>query len=66
MYSASGQFTPAGKLLMTIAELYESERTEYAETISFYRRAADLFELDEHGRSNFNKCTLKVYLPVFW
>jgi alpha-soluble NSF attachment protein len=60
MYSADGQFMKAGKLLMTIAELYESERIEYAETMSFYRRAAELFELDELQRSNFNKCTLKV------
>jgi len=60
MYSAAGQFTPAGKLLMTIAELYESEKLEYADTISFYRRASEMFELDEHGKSNFNKCTLKV------
>lgn len=59
-YSATGQFTQAGKLLMTIAELYEGEKIEHAETIGYYRRAAEMFDLDEHGKSNFTKCNLKV------
>merc|ERR1712146_306552 len=50
-YSATGKFTQAGKLLMTIAELFEGEKLEHAETIGYYRRAAEMFDLDEHGKS---------------
>ncbi|CAE8709059.1 unnamed protein product, partial [Polarella glacialis] len=59
IYSASGRFQQAGKLLMSIAELYEAERLQHKECKEFYKRAAEMFELDDHGKSNFTKCNLK-------
>eukprot|EP00747_Dinoflagellata_sp_TGD_P167429 gnl/TRDRNA2_/TRDRNA2_191845_c0_seq1.p1 gnl/TRDRNA2_/TRDRNA2_191845_c0~~gnl/TRDRNA2_/TRDRNA2_191845_c0_seq1.p1 ORF type:complete len:294 (+),score=96.98 gnl/TRDRNA2_/TRDRNA2_191845_c0_seq1:89-970(+) len=58
--NANGRFQQSGKLLMTIAELYEGERLQHSETKNFYKRAAEMFELDDHGKSNFTKCNLKV------
>merc|ERR1712054_222249 len=50
----------AGKLLMTIAELYEAESLQTTQVKDYYKRAAEMFELDEHGKSNLTKCNLKV------
>eukprot|EP00933_Yihiella_yeosuensis_P057704 TRINITY_DN57705_c0_g1_i1.p1 TRINITY_DN57705_c0_g1~~TRINITY_DN57705_c0_g1_i1.p1 ORF type:complete len:340 (-),score=111.28 TRINITY_DN57705_c0_g1_i1:176-1072(-) len=57
--SAAGRFQQAGKLLLSIAELYEAERLQHKECKEFYKRAAEMFELDDHGKSNFTKCNLK-------
>merc|ERR1711933_154968 len=59
-YSAAGRFQESGKLLMSIAELYEGERLQHKEVKEYYKRAAEMFELDDHGTSNFTKCILKV------
>lgn len=59
IYNAGGRFQQSGKLLMTIAELYESEHLTHKQTKEFYKRAAEMFELDDHGKSNFTKCNLK-------
>lgn len=56
----SGKFNQAGKLLMTIAELYEAESLQTTQVKDYYKRAAEMFELDEHGKSNLTKCNLKV------
>lgn len=56
----SGKFQQAGKLLMQIAELYEAESLQSKEVKDYYKRAAEMFELDEHGKSNLSKCNLKV------
>merc|ERR1711879_792869 len=45
---------------MTIAELYEAESLQHKEAKEFYKRASEMFELDDHGKSNFTKCRLKV------
>eukprot|EP00401_Gymnodinium_catenatum_P076687 CAMPEP_0117499490 /NCGR_PEP_ID=MMETSP0784-20121206/22272_1 /TAXON_ID=39447 /ORGANISM="" /LENGTH=334 /DNA_ID=CAMNT_0005294639 /DNA_START=45 /DNA_END=1047 /DNA_ORIENTATION=+ len=58
--SANGRFQQSGKLLMQVAELYESERLNHTEVKEFYKRAAEMFELDDHGKSNLTKCNLKV------
>lgn len=58
--SASGRFQQSGKLLMSIGELYEAERFSHKEAKDFYVRASDMFELDDHGKSNHTKCQLKV------
>merc|ERR1711865_385664 len=57
---AAGKFQQAGKLLMQIAELLEAESLESGKVKDYYKRAAEMFELDEHGKSNFTKCNLKV------
>mmetsp|Transcript_20482 Transcript_20482/g.36790 ORF Transcript_20482/g.36790 Transcript_20482/m.36790 type:complete len:299 (+) Transcript_20482:72-968(+) len=59
IYSAAGRFQQAGKLLLTTAELFEAERLQHKECKAFYKRAAEMFELDDHGKSNFTKCNLK-------
>jgi len=56
----SGKFQQAGKLLMQIAELYEAESLRDGKVKDYYKRAAEMFELDEHGKSNLTKCNLKV------
>jgi len=58
--SAGGRFQQAGKLLMQVAELYESERLDHKEVKDFYKRASEMFELVDHGKSDFTKCNLKV------
>jgi len=60
IYSAAGRFQECGKLLLKIAELYEAERLQHKEVKEYYKRAAEMFELDDHGKSNFSKCILKV------
>jgi len=60
IYSAGGRFQESGKLLMSIAELYETERLQPKQVKDFYKRASEMFELDDHGKSNFTKCNLKV------
>jgi len=55
-----GKFQQAGKLLMQIAELYEGESLQTKEVKDYYKRAGEMFELDEHGKSNLTKCNLKV------
>merc|ERR1712066_561743 len=60
IYNAGGRFQSSGKLLMSIAELFEGERLEYKEVKAYYKRAAEMFELDDHGKSNYTKCILKV------
>eukprot|EP00931_Biecheleriopsis_adriatica_P093393 TRINITY_DN6713_c0_g1_i2.p1 TRINITY_DN6713_c0_g1~~TRINITY_DN6713_c0_g1_i2.p1 ORF type:complete len:322 (+),score=99.33 TRINITY_DN6713_c0_g1_i2:82-966(+) len=59
IYSASGRFQQAGKLLLSIAELYEAERLQHKECKEYYKRAAEMFELADHSESNFTKCNLK-------
>jgi len=60
IFNASGRFQQSGKLLLSIAELHESEHIQHSETKEYYKRAAEMFELDDHGKSNFTKCNLKV------
>lgn len=60
IYNAGGRFQASGKLLLSIAELYEGERLQHNEVKAYYKRAAEMFELDDHGKSSFTKCTLKV------
>lgn len=59
IYSASGRFQQAGKLLVSIAELFEAERISHKETKEYYKRAAEMFELDDHGKTSLSKCNLK-------
>jgi len=56
----AGKFQQAGKLLMQIAELYEAASLQSSQVKDYYKRAGEMFELDEHGKSNLTKCNLKV------
>jgi len=60
IYNANGKFQQSGKLLLQIAELFENERLHHDQTKDYYRRAAEMFDLDEHSKSNRSKCLLKV------
>lgn len=59
IYGAGGKFQQAGRLLLSIAELYEAERLSHKETKEYYQRAAEMFELDDFGKSSLTKCRLK-------
>merc|ERR1712217_277799 len=39
---------------------YEAEHIQHKETKDYYKRAAEMYELDDHGKSNFTKCNLKL------
>eukprot|EP00929_Paragymnodinium_shiwhaense_P000576 TRINITY_DN100823_c0_g1_i1.p1 TRINITY_DN100823_c0_g1~~TRINITY_DN100823_c0_g1_i1.p1 ORF type:complete len:294 (-),score=122.43 TRINITY_DN100823_c0_g1_i1:115-996(-) len=58
--SAAGRFQQCGKTLMQVAELYEQERLSHKEVKDYYKRAAEMFELVDHSKSDFTKCQLKV------
>lgn len=58
--SSSGSFSRAGKLLKSIAELHEQEKLDGTECKACWKRAAEMFELDDHSKSNISECNLKV------
>lgn len=60
IYTAQGNFKQSGKLLLNIAELSENERMNNEGTRSWYERAAEMFELDDHGKTHLSQCKLKV------
>jgi len=63
IHSAGGRFQQAGKLLLQIAEMREQEcvgDNGKKELVDCYKRATDMFELDDHSKSNVTKCQLKV------
>lgn len=60
IYNAAGRFSQSAKLLVTIAEMFEAERVTGTEAKEYYKRAAELFDMDDHGKSNLTKCRLKM------
>lgn len=54
------KFAQAGKLLVKMAELVESERIDGREVQEYYKRAADMFDLVDNEKSNYSKCRLKI------
>jgi len=63
IHSAGGRFQQAGKLLLQIAEMLEEQRVGdngRKRLVEYYKRATDLFELDDHSKSNVTKCKLQV------
>jgi alpha-soluble NSF attachment protein len=60
IFNANGRFQNSAKLLKQIAETYETERVQYTEAREYYKRAAEMFDMDDHGKSNYSKCMLKV------
>merc|ERR1719163_434898 len=45
---------------MQMAELLETGFGKTTEIKSYYQRAAEMFDLDDHGKTNLTKCNLKV------
>lgn len=60
IYNTAGRFGQSAKLLMSIAETFEAEKVTCTEAKEYYKRAAELFDMDDHSKSNFTKCRLKV------
>lgn len=60
LFGNSGKFRQAGRLLMQIAELYEAESVQRSHVKSYYKRAVEMFELDERSNSDLTKCNLRV------
>ena len=58
LFSADGKFGSAGKVLLNSAEMVEVEGREQ-QARDLYKRASDMFDLDEHGKSKFTECILK-------
>ncbi|ENN74326.1 alpha-soluble NSF attachment protein isoform X2 [Dendroctonus ponderosae] len=59
IYTDMGKFTMAAKHHQAIAELYESESTDFEKAVVHYDTAADFFRGEENNASA-NKCLLKV------
>lgn len=60
IYNAAGRFSQSAKLLVNIAEAYEAESITGTQAKEYYKRAAELFDMDDHGKSNLTKCRLKI------
>ena len=59
MYSGAGRYQQAAKQLKSVAELMEQEgKVEVAS--EYYRKAADMFEMDEHSKSAITQCLVKL------
>merc|ERR550537_132704 len=56
--NGDGAFGRSAKLLLQCAEMLEADFSP--QTADMYQRAADMFEMDDYGKSNFSKCVLKV------
>jgi len=64
IWSAAGRFNSSAKLLKTMAEERESEgvhdETARDQVIDLYMRAADLFEMEDFGKTMYSQCMFKV------
>eukprot|EP00922_Rhytidocystis_sp_ex-Travisia-forbesii_P006450 GHVS01009365.1.p1 GENE.GHVS01009365.1~~GHVS01009365.1.p1 ORF type:complete len:340 (-),score=76.64 GHVS01009365.1:20-943(-) len=58
IYNVQGRFSQSGKLLKSIAEMFEEEGNMILSS-DYFKKAADLFEMDEYGKSQFSQCILK-------
>ena len=59
IYSGSGRYQQAAKTLKSVAELLEQEN-EIDKAVDYYKRAADMFEMDEHSKSAISQCKVKL------
>lgn len=59
IYTDMGRFTMAAKQHQAIAEMYETEFTDYERAVHHYQLAADYFR-GEESNASANKCMLKV------
>ncbi|EER00470.1 alpha-soluble NSF attachment protein, putative [Perkinsus marinus ATCC 50983] len=61
IYSSAGRFQAGGKILRTIAEISEEDIDVKAEeALTYYKKAADMFEMDEYSKAPHSQCMLKV------
>eukprot|EP00922_Rhytidocystis_sp_ex-Travisia-forbesii_P033698 GHVS01050037.1.p1 GENE.GHVS01050037.1~~GHVS01050037.1.p1 ORF type:complete len:302 (-),score=61.98 GHVS01050037.1:314-1219(-) len=58
IYNSQGRFSQSGKMLKSVAELYEAEG-DMTHACKFYKEAADMFDMDEYGKAQFTQCILK-------
>lgn len=60
----AGKFSQSAKLLKSMAELKEQDGVkddaDRAAVADLYLRAADMFDMDEFGKSSYSACMLKV------
>lgn len=57
IYSNCGKFNQSAKLFKLIAEMFEEVND--SQSISFYKKAAEYFEMEEFGKSQQSACLLK-------
>lgn len=64
IWSTNGRFNASAKLLKTMAEEKEAEGVynddERGFVVDLYQRAADLFEMEDFGKTMFTQCMIKV------
>ncbi|KAF4687167.1 hypothetical protein FOZ60_004260 [Perkinsus olseni] len=61
IYSSAGRFQAGGKILRTIAEMSEEDiDVKPEEALAYYKKAADMFEMDEYSKAPHSQCMLKV------
>lgn len=58
LYNKNGRFSQSGKLYKSIAESLESD-FQYAECCEYYKKAADMFDMDEYSKTAYSSCILK-------
>ncbi|EZG86039.1 putative alpha-soluble NSF attachment protein [Gregarina niphandrodes] len=56
IYTSAGRFAQAGKLMKQLAEEYNS--TDVSAAKSFYKKAAEYYDLDEFSKSNYSQCIM--------
>ncbi|KEP60013.1 UNVERIFIED_CONTAM: SNAP protein (soluble N-ethylmaleimide-sensitive factor Attachment Protein), putative [Hammondia hammondi] len=68
VYIQQGRWSQAGKLYRSVAEMYEegealsglgNDGKCVSKVMTFYKKAADTYELDEYGKSAFSQCRCK-------
>ncbi|OII72459.1 uncharacterized protein cubi_00454 [Cryptosporidium ubiquitum] len=58
LYNKNGRFSQSGKLYKSIAESLESD-FQYVECCEYYKKAADMFDMDEYSKTAYSSCILK-------
>lgn len=58
LYNKNGRFSQSGKLYKGIAESFESD-FQYSECCDYYKKAADMFDMDEYSKTAYSSCILK-------
>ena len=59
IYSNTGRYQQAAKLLKTIAEALEQDE-KVDQAVEYYSKATDMFEMDEHSKSAISQCKVKL------
>ena len=59
LYSGAGKYQQAAKQMKAVGELLEQE-AKYEQSAVYYKKAADMFEMDEHSKSAVSQCKVKL------